>query len=50
MKDRFWYQLGTFFALVLVFEIWERLRPARDGFEWRNTLLLRGPQRLDVAW
>jgi len=26
------------------------LRPARDGFEWRNTLLLRGPQRLDVAW
>jgi pimeloyl-[acyl-carrier protein] synthase len=27
-----------------------RLRPARDGFEWRNTLLLRGPQRLDVAW
>lgn len=26
------------------------LRPATDGFEWRNTLLLRGPQRLDVIW
>jgi cytochrome P450 len=26
------------------------LRPARDGFEWRSTLLLRGPQRLDVTW
>ena len=26
------------------------LRPAGDGFEWRNTLLLRGPQRLEVAW
>lgn len=30
MKDRFWYELGTFFVLVLVFEIWERLRPARQ--------------------
>jgi sterol desaturase/sphingolipid hydroxylase (fatty acid hydroxylase superfamily) len=29
MKDRFWYELGTFFVLVLIFEIWERLRPAR---------------------
>jgi cytochrome P450 len=26
------------------------LRPAGDGFEWRNTLLLRGPQRLEVSW
>ena len=26
------------------------LRPARDGFEWRNTLQLRGPQRLDATW
>lgn len=26
------------------------LRPARDTFEWRNTLQLRGPQRLDVTW
>jgi cytochrome P450 len=26
------------------------LRPARDGFEWRTTLQLRGPQRLDVTW
>ena len=26
------------------------LRPARDGFEWRNTLQLRGPLRIDVAW
>ncbi len=26
------------------------LRPAGDGFEWRNTLLLRGPQRLEVCW
>ncbi len=26
------------------------LRPARDGFEWRNTLQLRGPQRIDVTW
>ena len=26
------------------------LRPAGEGFEWRNTLLLRGPQRLEVAW
>ncbi|GMU78673.1 MAG: cytochrome P450 [Acidimicrobiia bacterium] len=24
------------------------LRPATGGFEWRNTLLLRGPQRLEV--
>src|SRR5688572_9494751 len=28
--DRFWYELGTFFVLVLVFEVWERLRPARE--------------------
>jgi hypothetical protein len=26
------------------------LRPARDTFEWRNTLQLRGPQRIDVTW
>jgi cytochrome P450 len=26
------------------------LRPATGEFEWRPTLLLRGPQRLDVAW
>jgi cytochrome P450 len=26
------------------------LRPARDTFEWRNTLQLRGPQTLDVTW
>jgi cytochrome P450 len=26
------------------------LRPASDGFEWRGTLQLRGPQRLDVTW
>jgi cytochrome P450 len=26
------------------------LRPARDGFEWRATLQLRGPQRVDVTW
>jgi cytochrome P450 len=26
------------------------LRPAGDGFEWRGTLQLRGPQRLDVTW
>ena len=26
------------------------LRPARDSFEWRNTLQLRGPQRIDVTW
>ena len=26
------------------------LRPARDGFEWRATLQLRGPQRIDVTW
>ena len=26
------------------------LRPARDGFEWRNTLQLRGPQRIDATW
>ena len=26
------------------------LRPASDTFEWRNTLQLRGPQRLDVVW
>ncbi|MCB0995552.1 MAG: cytochrome P450 [Acidimicrobiales bacterium] len=26
------------------------LRPATDTFEWRNTLQLRGPQRLDVTW
>jgi cytochrome P450 len=26
------------------------LRPARDSFEWRDTLQLRGPQRLDVTW
>jgi cytochrome P450 len=25
------------------------LRPATAEFEWRNTLLLRGPQRLDVV-
>ena len=30
MSDRFWYELGTFFVLVLIFELWERLRPARD--------------------
>ncbi len=26
------------------------LRPATDGFEWRNTLQLRGPQTLEVTW
>lgn len=26
------------------------LRPATDGFEWRNTLQLRGPQSLEVTW
>lgn len=26
------------------------LRPAGDTFEWRNTLQLRGPLRLDVTW
>jgi cytochrome P450 len=26
------------------------LRPARDTFEWRDTLQLRGPLRLDVTW
>ena len=26
------------------------LRPAGDTFEWRDTLQLRGPQRLDVTW
>jgi cytochrome P450 len=26
------------------------LRPAGDGFEWRNTLQLRGPQSLEVTW
>ncbi len=26
------------------------LQPATDGFEWRNTLQLRGPQTLDVTW
>ena len=26
------------------------LRPARDTFEWRNTLQLRGPQRIDATW
>jgi pimeloyl-[acyl-carrier protein] synthase len=26
------------------------LRPASDGFEWRNTLQLRGPQSLEVTW
>ena len=30
MNDRFWYEAGTFFILVLIFDIWERLRPARD--------------------
>jgi pimeloyl-[acyl-carrier protein] synthase len=26
------------------------LRPARETFEWRDTLQLRGPLRLDVTW
>lgn len=26
------------------------LRPATGTFEWRDSLLLRGPQRLEVAW
>ena len=26
------------------------LRPAQDTFEWRDTLQLRGPQRLVVTW
>ncbi|OBB17674.1 hypothetical protein A5761_09985 [Mycolicibacterium setense] len=26
------------------------LRPANDTFEWRDTLHLRGPARLDVTW
>jgi hypothetical protein len=26
------------------------LRPATDTFEWRNTLQLRGPLRLEVTW
>ncbi len=26
------------------------LRPATGAFEWRNTLQLRGPQRIDVTW
>jgi cytochrome P450 len=27
-----------------------RIAPATGEFEWRNTWLLRGPQRLDVTW
>jgi hypothetical protein len=26
------------------------LRPAKDHFEWRNTLQLRGPQRIEATW
>jgi len=26
------------------------IRPARDTFEWRDTLQLRGPQRVEVEW
>jgi len=28
----------------------DAIDPARDSFEWRNTLQLRGPQRIDVTW
>jgi cytochrome P450 len=37
-------------AVGTLLERFPGIHPAGDSFTWRNTLQLRGPQRLDVAW
>src|SRR5256885_4193563 len=39
--NKYDYQILVFLLLVLVFELWERLRPARQGDRW-------GQLKLDV--
>src|SRR5437660_12878662 len=39
--NKYDYQIFVFLSLVLVFELWERLRPAREGDRW-------GQLKLDV--
>jgi cytochrome P450 len=43
-------RLETQVGIRVLLDRFPRLRPARDSFEWRNTLQLRGPQRLDATW
>jgi len=43
-------RIETAVGIRTLLDRFPRLRPATDGFEWRNTLLLRGPQRLEVTW
>ena len=37
------YEIAAFFLLVVVFSVWERLRPARDIDRWKEF-------KLDVLW
>jgi pimeloyl-[acyl-carrier protein] synthase len=43
-------RLETAVGIRALLDRFPNLRPATDGFEWRNTLQLRGPQSLEVAW
>jgi pimeloyl-[acyl-carrier protein] synthase len=37
-------------GIQILLERFPALRPATGNFEWRDTLQLRGPLRLEVAW
>jgi cytochrome P450 len=43
-------RLETAVAVRTLLDRFPGLRPERDTFEWRNTLQLRGPQRVEVVW
>jgi cytochrome P450 len=43
-------RLETAVGLRALIDRFPDLHPATDGFEWRNTLQLRGPQVLEAAW
>jgi len=43
-------RLETAVGIRALLDRFPELRPATGGFEWRNTLQLRGPQSLEVVW
>jgi len=43
-------RLETAVGIRALLDRFPTLRPATDGFEWRATLQLRGPQALHVTW
>ena len=43
-------RLETAVGIRALLDRFPGLRPATGGFEWRNTLQLRGPQSLEVTW